>query len=65
MLDVHAILNDFSHINIEIQMQNIGEYDKRSLYYWAKLYEEQLKKRVDYKNLKPAIYINVLKFNLF
>jgi predicted transposase/invertase (TIGR01784 family) len=64
-LDVHAILNDSSHVNIEIQMQNTGEYDKRSLYYWSKLYEEQLKKGDNYKNLKPAICINVLNFNLF
>jgi predicted transposase/invertase (TIGR01784 family) len=43
-LDVHAVLNDGSHIHIEMQMQNTGEYEKRSLYYWAKIYEEQLKK---------------------
>ena len=30
-LDVYAILADGSHITIEMQMQNTGEYVKRSL----------------------------------
>ena len=64
-LDVHAILKDGSHINIEMQIQNTGEYEKRSLYYWAKLYEMQLMEGEDYKNLSPAICIHVLNFNLF
>ena len=64
-LDVHAVLNDGSHINIEMQMQNTGKYEKRSLYYWAKLHEEQLKKGYHYKLLNPAICIHVLNFNLF
>ena len=64
-LDVHAILADGSHITIEMQMQNTGEYIKRSLYYWAKLFEGQLQEGDPYKNLNPAICINVLNFSLF
>ncbi len=42
-LDVLAELSDGTRTNIEMQTQSKGEYKKRSLYYWAKLYEEQLK----------------------
>ncbi|WP_161597776.1 Rpn family recombination-promoting nuclease/putative transposase [Fluviispira multicolorata] len=63
--DIIAKLNDNSYINIEMQVQNTGEYEKRSLYYWSKLYELQLKKTQNYMQLFPAICINVLDFNFF
>ena len=37
---------------------------KRSLYYWSKLYEEQLEKGEDYEKLSRTICINLLDFNL-
>ncbi len=63
-LDVLAELEDGRRINIEMQSQSQGEYKKRSLYYWAKLYEEQIKEGENYISLKPAIGIHVLNFNL-
>ncbi|APJ02537.1 Rpn family recombination-promoting nuclease/putative transposase [Silvanigrella aquatica] len=63
--DVLAHLNDGSYLNIEVQMCCTHEYDKRCLYYWAKLYENQLKKGEDYNLLRPAICIHVLNFKLF
>lgn len=35
---------------------------KRSLYYWSKLYEEQLGEGDDYSNLKRTVCINILNF---
>jgi predicted transposase/invertase (TIGR01784 family) len=35
---------------------------KRSLYYWSKLYEEQLGEGEDYSNLKRTVCINILNF---
>ncbi|WP_186644649.1 Rpn family recombination-promoting nuclease/putative transposase [Fluviispira vulneris] len=64
-LDIIARLNDNSYVNVEMQIQNTGEYEKRSLYYWAKLYETQLQKTQNYKVLYPAICINILNFNFF
>nr|WP_246035216.1 Rpn family recombination-promoting nuclease/putative transposase [Fluviispira sanaruensis] len=64
-LDIIARQNDNSYVNVEMQIQNTGEFEKRSLYYWAKLYETQLKKSEHYKLLYPAICINILNFNLF
>ncbi|MGY3803754.1 Rpn family recombination-promoting nuclease/putative transposase [Pigmentibacter ruber] len=64
-LDVLAKLNNESFVNIEIQVQNTYEYEKRCLYYWAKLYEQQLTIGKKYKTLKPAICIHILNFNFF
>ena len=63
--DVLAQLNDSSFINLEMQMRNTGEYEKRCLYYWAKLYEQQLIEGKNYNFLVPAICIHILNFNFF
>ncbi|WP_397601127.1 Rpn family recombination-promoting nuclease/putative transposase [Silvanigrella sp.] len=63
--DVIAQLNDGSFVNLEMQMRNTGEYEKRCLYYWAKLYEKQLGKGEPYRVLSPSICIHVLNFNFF
>src|SRR5688572_22638971 len=40
ILDVKAKGLDGKRFNIEIQVSDEGDYDKRALYYWAKLYAE-------------------------
>ena len=35
---------------------------KRSLYYWSKMYEEQLNEGDDYSKLERTICINILNF---
>ena len=42
ILDVKATNQDGKRFNIEIQISDEADYDKRALYYWAKLYTEQL-----------------------
>ncbi|MCD7800159.1 MAG: Rpn family recombination-promoting nuclease/putative transposase, partial [Ruminococcus sp.] len=53
------------YINIEIQVDNYGNYKERTLYYWSKVYSEQLGKGEDYNKLKDTIAINIIDFNLF
>lgn len=36
--------------------------DKRTLFYWGKLYLENIKKGEDYKELEKVITINILDF---
>ena len=48
--------------NIEIQISDEGDYDKRALFYWAKLYTDQLKSGDDYDELNKAIGIHILNF---
>ena len=61
-LDVKAITSNNEIINIEIQLKNEYNMIKRSLYYWSKLYSEQLNEGEDYSLLKRTICINILNF---
>jgi predicted transposase/invertase (TIGR01784 family) len=63
-LDVRAVLGNGSHVNIEIQIRDKDGFDKRTLYYWSKLYEQQISGGDDYLKLKKSICINVLDFNI-
>jgi predicted transposase/invertase (TIGR01784 family) len=48
--------------NIEIQISDEADYDKRALYYWGKMYTDQLKASQDYSELNKAIGIHILNF---
>lgn len=63
ILDIKAVGQTGKRYNIEIQITDEADYDKRALYYWAKLYTEQLKKSEDYGTLNKAIGIHILHFS--
>lgn len=62
ILDIKAKGEKGQRYNIEIQISDEADYDKRALYYWAKLYTEQLKIAEDYTLLEKAIGIHILNF---
>ena len=62
ILDIKAKGVSGKRFNIEIQIADEADYDKRALYYWAKLYTEQLKVAQDYSTLSKAIGIHILNF---
>jgi len=62
ILDIKAKGENGKRYNIEIQISDEADYDKRALYYWAKLYTEQLKVAEDYSTLSKAIGIHILNF---
>ena len=62
ILDIKAEGHSGKRFNIEIQITDEADYDKRALYYWAKLYTEQLKQAQDYSNLNKTIGIHILNF---
>jgi predicted transposase/invertase (TIGR01784 family) len=62
ILDIKARGEGGKRYNIEIQISDEADYDKRALYYWAKLYTEQLKVAEDYSTLSKAIGIHILNF---
>nr|WP_253308262.1 Rpn family recombination-promoting nuclease/putative transposase [Rickettsia endosymbiont of Ceutorhynchus assimilis] len=62
ILDIKAKGIDGKRFNIEIQITDEADYDKRALYYWAKLYTEQLKTAEGYGKLSKAIGIHILNF---
>jgi len=63
-LDIKGKLNTGAVIDIEVQVRSFKHMGERSLYYWARMYSQQIKKGENYKLLSPAIAINLLDFNL-
>lgn len=62
ILDIKAQSKEGKKFNIEIQLMDEGDYDKRALYYWAKLYTEQLTQGQPYGLLSKTIGIHILNF---
>ena len=62
VVDIKAEGQTGKRYNIEIQVANEGDYDKRALYYWGKLYTEQLRKGDPFEKLNKAIGIHILNF---
>ncbi|ABE04599.1 Rpn family recombination-promoting nuclease/putative transposase [Rickettsia bellii] len=65
ILDVKAKSEAGKMFNIEIQVTDEADYDKRALYYWSKLYAEQLKAGDDYSKLNKTIGIHILNFTRY
>ena len=62
-LDVKATTSNKETINIEIQLKNEYDMIQRSLYYWSKIYEEQIQEGDSYSNLNRTVCINILNYN--
>jgi len=64
-LDLLVVTESNESIHVEIQFTNKYNMIKRSIYYWAGVYREQMRKGMGYKELRPVITINILNFDLF
>jgi predicted transposase/invertase (TIGR01784 family) len=62
ILDIKAEGHNKKRYHIEIQISDEGDYDKRALHNWAKVYAEQLASSNDYKLLNKTIGIHILNF---
>lgn len=62
-LDIYGITSDGSQINIEVQLLNRHNMQKRTLYYWARMYQT-LHKGEEYQDLRRSVTINLLNFHL-
>ena len=56
---------DGRKINIEMQINKESAYKERTLFYWAKLYSDDLDSGEDYSALSQTICVNIINFNLF
>jgi predicted transposase/invertase (TIGR01784 family) len=65
ILDIKAKLKDGELVNIEVQIANHYNIEKKSLYYWGKTYISQLSPGEQYNKLKKTICINILSFKYF
>lgn len=63
-IDVKLTVND-TLVNIEIQINNEGFFEDRSLYQWSRLFVSDLKRGQEYSELKRCITINIINFNMF
>ena len=61
-LDVKGVLNDGTVVELEMQAREDLDMSVRSLYYWARMYGDELVVGEDYTGLKPAVSINVLGY---
>lgn len=63
VMDIRAVTNEGIHVNIEIQLANKHDMERRTLYYWAKMYTLQMREGMSYQELANTITINILDFN--
>jgi len=62
ILDVLAQTEGGTRVNIEVQLQNFWDMDRRSLFYWSREYSKQLKAGENYIELPNVISINIVNF---
>ncbi|MDR1444601.1 MAG: Rpn family recombination-promoting nuclease/putative transposase [Treponema sp.] len=62
VLDLRAVLADGTKINIEVQLRNLGNMDKRSLFYWSREYTQGIEAGQDYIELPNVVSINIVNF---
>ena len=65
ILDVKVMLIDGTQMDLEMQVEYFVSWDKRVLFYLAKMYTGQIKRGDEYDKLKKCIHVGVLDFIQF
>ena len=65
VLDIKAIINENTTVDIEMQIADEKNMIERTLFYWSGLYYTGLKRGQDYKLNNKVITINILMYNIF
>lgn len=63
-LDVLAKINDNIYVNIELQIRDEKNIEKRTLYYASRILTEKSQKGENYSELDTVIMINILDYEL-
>jgi len=63
-LDINMIVDD-KRINLEIQVEDEGNYPERALFHFARIYSASLPSGNDYSELPRTIIISIIDFELF
>ena len=63
-IDIKATIDNKKIVDIELQIENEHNIEKRSTYYGSRLISEQLKRGEQYQEIKPVILINILGYNM-
>jgi predicted transposase/invertase (TIGR01784 family) len=63
ILDLHAVDENGAKYEIEVQLKDLHNMEKRSLYYWAQEYSGAISAGVDYEALPRVITINIVDYD--
>ena len=63
ILDVLAVLQDGTKVNIEVQLGNEYNMERRSLFYWSKVYYQSLNEGQNYRELPNVIAVNIVGYD--
>ena len=63
-LDINMVV-DGKRVNLEIQVEDEGNYPERSMFHWAKMFTSSLPAGNDYSLLPKTIVISILGFKQF
>jgi len=63
-LDINMVV-DSRQVNLEIQVEDEGNYPERCMFHWAKMYASSLPKGDDYSLLPQTIVISIMGFKHF
>ena len=64
-LDIFCVTENETKIDVEVQLINKKDMERRSLFYWSQMYLMGLNKGDDYITLNPAFTINILGHKIF
>jgi predicted transposase/invertase (TIGR01784 family) len=64
ILDIKAKLNNNINCNIELQLVDKKNIEKRLLFYWSKMYTSSIKKGEDFEKLQKGIVVLISDYNL-
>ncbi|MCL2054893.1 MAG: Rpn family recombination-promoting nuclease/putative transposase [Oscillospiraceae bacterium] len=63
-LDINMVVNG-QRVDLEVQVDNAGDFPERSLYYWAREYSTSLQAGDTYSDLTKTIVISIVNFTMF
>ena len=63
-LDINMTV-DGQRVDLEVQVDDEGDYPERSLYYWAREYSSALGAGHDYKELPRTVVVSIVGFKMF
>ena len=63
-LDINMVV-DGQNVNLEVQVENEGDYPERALFHWARIYSSSLLVGERYTSLPRTIIISIIGFTLF
>ena len=63
ILDLRATTDKGTKVNIEVQLRNMWNMDRRSLFYWSREYVRGIESGQDYAELPAVVTINIVNYD--